>query len=230
MVNDILHQPTNTPEDNDEVRAWLNRNLDLPSNSHKQRNWDDIQCSSAITTLVPLLNQNRLACFKVASLPESAACLNCIPDNRDSTFIDNYPLCIGVALSVFIPHRCSCETTVDAFVTHLLSCRFNAGRICRHSALNDVVQLGLYAAGLRSGLDRGDGKRPEGISVYPYSRNRCIIWDATSVNTLAYFNLTRAAFSADVRKNAKYAVLGRRIIFQPVELKTSGTMGNGREV
>ena len=43
----------------------------IPSNTHKQRNWDDIQCSSAVATLVPVLNQHRLACFKAASRPES---------------------------------------------------------------------------------------------------------------------------------------------------------------
>ena len=29
LVNYIIHQPTNTPEDNKEVRAWLYRNIDL---------------------------------------------------------------------------------------------------------------------------------------------------------------------------------------------------------
>ena len=70
LVNDILRQPTNKQEDDDEIRAWLDRNLVLPSNTHKQRNWDDIQCSSAVATLVPVLNQHRLACFKAASRPE----------------------------------------------------------------------------------------------------------------------------------------------------------------
>ena len=74
LVNDILRQPTYKQEDDDEVRAWLDRNLVLPSNTHKQRNWDDIQCSSAVATLVPVLNQHRLACFKAASRPESGVC------------------------------------------------------------------------------------------------------------------------------------------------------------
>ena len=56
--------------------------------------------------------------------------------------------------------------------THPLSCRFSAGRIPHHSALNDVVRPGFSAAGIPSmlepsGLDRGDGKRPDGITVYP---------------------------------------------------------------
>ena len=82
-----------------------------------------------------------------------------------------------------------------------------------------------------SGIDRGDGKRPDGITVYPYSRGRCLIWDATCVNTFASSNLILAALAAgsfadaaDVRKIAKYAELGRRLIFQPVAVETSGAM------
>ena len=176
LVNDILRQPTNKQEDDDEVRAWLDQNLVLPSNAHKQRNWDDIQCASAVATLVPVLNKHRLACFKAASRPESGVWLNCVQNNRVGTFIDNDTLRIGVALrfglTVCIPHRCKCGTMVDTFGTHPLSCRFSAGRIPRHSALNDVVRRGLFAAGIPSmlepsGLDHGDGKRPDGIAVYP---------------------------------------------------------------
>ena len=202
LVNDILRQPTNKQEDDDEVWAWLDRNLVLPSNTHKQRNWDDIQCSSAVATLVTVLNQHRLACFKAASRPESGVWLNCVQNNSVGTFIDNDTLRIGVALrvglTVCIPHRCKCGTTVDAFGTHPLSCRFSAGHIPRHSALSDVVRRGLSAAGILSmlepsGLDRGVGKRPDGITVYLYSRDRCLIWDATCVNTFASSNLIRAS-------------------------------------
>ena len=81
-----------------------------------------------------------------------------------------------------------------------------------------------------SGLDRGDGKRPDGITAYPYSRGRCLIWGATCVNTFASSNLIRAALAvgsvaAEVRKIAKYAELGRRFIFQSVAVETSGAMG-----
>ena len=100
LVNDIQGQPTIKQEDDDEVRAWHDRNLVLPSNTHRQRYWDDIQCSSAVATLVPVLSQHRLACFKAATRPESGVWLNCVPSNRVSTFIDNDTLRIGVALRV----------------------------------------------------------------------------------------------------------------------------------
>ena len=164
-----------------------------------QVHWDDIQCSSAVATLVPVLNQHHLACFKAASCAESGVWLNCVPNKRVGTFIDNDTLRIGVALrvglTVCIPHRCKCGTMVDTFGTHPLSCRFSAGRIPRHSAINDVVRRGLSAAGILSilepsGLDRDDGKRPDGITVYSYSCGRCLIWDATCVNTFASSNIT----------------------------------------
>ena len=83
-----------------------------------------------------------------------------------------------------------------------------------------------------SGLDRGDGKRPDGTTVYPYSRGRCPILDASCVNAFASSNMIRAALAAgsvadaaEVRKIAKYAELGRRFIFQSVAVETSGAIG-----
>ena len=110
-------------------------------------------------------------------------------------------LCIGVGQTVCILHPYKCGTTVDTFGTPLSSYRFSAGRIPCHSALSDVVRRGLSAAGLPSmlepsGFDSGDGKRPDGITVYPYSCGRCLIWDATCVNTFAFSILIQAALAA----------------------------------
>ena len=143
-------------------------------------------------------------------------------------FLKSEGVALRVGLTVCICHRCKCGTTVDTFGTHPFSFRFSAGRTPRYSALSDVVRRGLSAAGIPSmlepsGLDRGDGKRPRG---------RCLIWDATCVNTLASSNLIRAALvagsvadAAKVRKIAKYAELSRRFIFQPVAVETSGAVG-----
>ena len=83
-----------------------------------------------------------------------------------------------------------------------------------------------------SGLDRGDGMRPDGITAYPYSLGRCLIWDATCVNTFASSNLIQAALAAgsvtdaaEVSKIVKYAELIRRFIYQPVAVERSGAMG-----
>ena len=70
------------------------------------------------------------------------------------------------------PHKCHSGATIDEFVLHPLSCRFIAGRHPRHSAINNVIQRALNAAGFPSqletfDLDRGHDKRPDGISVSP---------------------------------------------------------------
>ena len=121
---------------------------------------------------------------------------------------------------------------MDAFCTHHLTCRFSAGLLPRHSALIDVVRRGLSAAGIpsmleQSGLDRDDGEQPDGITVYYYSHGRSLIGDITCDNSFASSNLPRTAGSAaaEVRKFAKYAMLGRRYIFQPLAVETSGVVG-----
>ena len=99
LVNDILRQPTNKQENDDEVRAWLDRNLVLPSITHKQRNWDDIQSSSAVATLVPVLNQHHLAYFKAASRPDSGVRLNCVPNNSFTALSSTTTLSVSASLS-----------------------------------------------------------------------------------------------------------------------------------
>ena len=184
----------------------------------------------AVASLVPLLSQHCLVCFKATSRQESGVW----PNNSVGTFIDNVTLRIGVdlrvGLSVCIPHRCKCGKTVDEIGTHPLSCRFS------HSSVDDVVRRSLSAAGMPfmyepSGLNRGDGNRPDGIRVDNYSRGRCLIRDAVCVNTFASSKLTRGALAArsvaddaEIRKITKCAMLGRRIIFQPVAVETSGAM------
>ena len=71
-----------------------------------------------------------------------------------------------------------------------------------------------------SELDRGDGNRQSGITVYPHSRGRSFIWDATGKNTYAFTNQLGAtlvagsvAKAAETKKNAKYAVFGPLHIF-----------------
>ena len=70
----------------------------------------------------------------------------------------------------------------------------HADRHPRHAALNDVVKRALQRVGLPSvleppGLDRGDGSRPDGITVFPLSQGRSLVWDCTCVDTFAKTHL-----------------------------------------
>ena len=86
------------------------------------------------------------------------------------------------------PHQCTCGTLVDARCQHGLSWRRGAGRHARHSLFNDTIWRALNKAGVQStkeptGLLRSDGKRPDGVTLIPWAKERCLIWDVTVPDT-----------------------------------------------
>ena len=82
------------------------------------------------------------------------------------------------------------------------------------------------------GLDRGDGKRPDGMTIFPYSRGRSLVWDATCVDSFAPSNVIRsaiepssAAAAAERAKRVKYSARDERYLFEPVALETTCVFG-----
>ena len=79
------------------------------------------------------------------------------------------------------------------------------------------------------GLLRGDGQRPDGLTLVPWQAGKCLTWDATVVDTLAssYVSViaTRVGRSADAaaeRKSLKYASITDTHIFVPAAIETLG--------
>ena len=65
-----------------------------------------------------------------------------------------------------------------------------------------------------SGLDTVGGKRPDGATVIPWARGKCLAWDATTPDTFTPFHLQEtqllagsAATRAAVLKFTKYAAI-----------------------
>ena len=82
------------------------------------------------------------------------------------------------------------------------------------------------------GLDCSDGKRPDGITLLPFSRGKPLCWDATCVNTFGESTVNNsavevghAAAKAESNKRAKYPELVRRYRFEPIAIETSGVFG-----
>ena len=108
--------------------------------------------------------------------------------------------------------------------------------LTRHSALNDVIKRALSSAGFNAvlepvSLDRGDGKRPDGMTVFPFSMEKCLIWDCTCVDSFPPSALAltatepgSASHSAEVRKNLKFG-LCYQYIFQAIAIETSCVFG-----
>jgi hypothetical protein len=85
-----------------------------------------------------------------------------------------------------------------------------------------------------SGLSRTDGKRPDGVTMIPYSRGLCAVWDFTCPDTLAPSHISSSsseggsvAQTAEHLKRQKYSNLESSYQFHPVAIETLGAMGPG---
>ena len=156
--------------------------------------------------------------------------------------LDDETIRVSVALRlgapICEPHPCRlCARPVTSLGLHGLSCPKSAGRHSRHAHLNDVVRRSLSSAGFPAvlepaGLDRGDGRRPDGLTVFPFREGKCLTWDVTCVDTFADTVVVQSALGpgaaarqAEERKRQRYADLSQRYIFEPVALETSGVYG-----
>ena len=116
-----------------------------------------------------------------------------------------------------------------------MACRKNAGRHQRHNMLNDIIWRSFGRANIPSqkeplGLTREDGKRPDGVTLIPWSCGRCLTWDVTVSDTFAKSHLAttsteagEAANRAAAAKTLKYATITRTHAFVAVALESSGS-------
>ena len=206
-----------------------------------QRAWDDKVCQSEYNSHLAEADQVERARLLAAREPYSAAWLGAIPNPNLGLHLDAEAVRIAVGLRLGTPlcvsHRCRCGTLVGNLGLHGLSCQRSAGRLPRHANLNDVVKRALAVAGVPSwleplGLDRGDGRRPDGLTVFPYSGGKSLCWDSTCVDTYCRssiiscaLNPGSAAKAAEEKKRAKYSELSVRFRFEPVAVETSGVIG-----
>ena len=158
------------------------------------------------------------------------------------TKLDNESLRIALGLRLGVPivvkHMCLCGSKVDVFGTHGLPCRRSGGRIHWHAAVNETIRRALVSGGVPAvlepvGVCRNDGKRPDGMSLIPWSRGLPLLWDFTCSDTLAPSNLStsasgacRLANSAESAKFRKYSSLTPSFPFSLLCVDTLGAWGS----
>ena len=96
---------------------------------------------------------------------------------------------LRLGLNICEPHPCPCGASVTSRGTHGLSCKRSSSRSTRQQHINDAILRALKRADISStkepaGLLRGDGKRPDGLSLVPWQSERSLTWDVTVVDTL----------------------------------------------
>ena len=135
--------------------------------------------------------------------PHASDWLNALPIASCGLRLDNESIrvVIGLRLGLKIckPHECSCGAIVDKYGIHCLSCKYGPGRITRHSTLNDLLCTALCSSGIPAikeptGLVREDGKRPDSLSLVPWSAGKSLIWDETVADTLVLSSMIDLIF------------------------------------
>ena len=126
---------------------------------------------------------------------------------------------------------------MDPWARHDLSCKNARGTHPRHSQVNDLIKRALASAGTPSilepnGLTRSDGKRPDGLTLYPWRGGKSLIWDYTCRDTMAQSHVSgtskeagSAAQTAEKTKMSLYSELTRDYDVIPVAMETMGSWG-----
>ena len=216
-------------------------NLPVGEAAGRQKSWSEPAAEVTKEVLLSSANQIHRARLLAACAPHSAAWSQVVPISSLGLHLDSetirVAICLRLGTPVSQPHRCRCGGEVDTLGHHGLSCKYSEGRLKRHASLNDVIKRALASAGVPSvlepvGLDRGDGRRPDGLTVFPYRDGRSLCWDATCVDTFGATNLPgctakvgAAAEAAETRKRRKYAQLSERYWFEPLAVETTGVLG-----
>jgi hypothetical protein len=211
-----------------------------PANPSAQRSWTSPVHAAISQSLKDSLEANDQARLSAAQGSVSSAWLRAYPSINLGLKLNNKQTRVAMALrlgcKVCETHTCVCGQVVQDDGLHGLSCKRSAGRMARHSTLNDIVKRALVSAEVPSvlepnGLLRRDGKRPDGMTLVPWSRGRCLLWDVTVVDALApsrigNYQPTKAAAEAERRKEAKYSELSANgYVFQPVAFEAQGNCG-----
>lgn len=215
---------------------------DFPVNPGSQRQWDEPLCrltrNQLLQSATSPIDQARL----IASAEwEAGLWLQALPSTTIGTLLDNTTFrlatCLRIGASTNLPHRCICGVMVNNLGHHGLSCQRSAGRIPRHASINDVIRRALVSAKVPAilepnGLIIEDSKRPDGMTLVPWSMGRPLVWDATCVDTLAPTHIPgtkvaagAAASEAEIFKRRKYAALGGSYVFAAFGVETLGPWG-----
>ena len=207
-----------------------------------QRKWDKPVCQKAAFQLRVGADCGPTGRLLAPCSTSSGVWLNAIPSASLGLNLDDNALRVAVGLRLGIPlvlpHHCICGMEVTKLGHHGLACKRSAGRHLRHNLLNDTILRALQSANIPAvrepaGLSRVDSKRPDGATLVPWARGRCLLWDATTPDTLAPLHVNRsavqagsAATSAEEAKTVKHAPLAIAHDFVPIAIETLGTWGS----
>ena len=226
----------------DKWSELVNHNAEQPQNPSVQAAWDEPVVTCKYQQLLQDEdNPSEKARLLAVASEHSSDWLNALPVPAIGLKLDNVSLRIacGIRLGSNIcqPYKCTCGSLVDSTGRHGLSCKNAKGTFPRHQNVNSIIKRALGSAQATSilepaGLARSDGKRPDGLTLYPWSQGRCLVWDYTCRDTLAPSNVDansheagRSAVKAEKDKFSHYLELSTTYIVTPIAMETLGSWG-----
>ena len=107
----------------------------------------------------------------------------------------------------------------------------------RHDHVNKIFSHAFSTAGHPNiiqppGISRDDGKKPDGMTLTPWSHGKSLLWDVTIRDTLAPSYIHESskhsgsvADNAERAKHNHYLKLKENYLFTPIAFETLGSMG-----
>ena len=223
------------------ILLWSGKtnNSTPPTDPGIQKEWDEVISKQTLTSLSSSLKSDKdIARLKALQAKESGSWLHALPSSFVGTLMESKSFQIAIALrlgcKICHVHQCICGETVDSFGHHPLNCAKSRGRFSRHSAINNIISRSFASCNIptlleTSGISRMDGRRPDGMTLIPWSHGKSLIWDFTCIDTLASSHLQSSlkcegstAESATQSKKRKYNNLTSNYIFVAFAVETFG--------
>ena len=214
----------------------------LPLNVGNQEDWDLPIRQKRLTSLISdaTTPQDKARLLAVSSV-HASDWLNAIPIPSLGLKMNNSQMRISCALrlgsKICLQHQCICGAQVLSDGHHGLSCKKSAGRFARHSQVNDIIKRALQSSHIPAtleptGVSRTDGKRPDGLTIFPWKKGKLMVWDYTCSDTLApsYIKSSsqesgKVALTKENNKLSKYSNLIDQYEVIPVCVETLGPWG-----
>ena len=178
VLQDRILSTGSKPEDpkiDRSLAVWLSLSgAECPQGNlaFRQHSWDLGICRNQLQALIETQTcETDKARLLAVTAPHSDDWLNALSITACGLRLDNEAIRVSAGLRLGAKlcetHTCPCGMITDVKGLHSLSCRKSAGRVGRHSCVNDIIWRAINKAGGHAvkepcGLVRTDGKRPDG--------------------------------------------------------------------